>query len=295
MTAQELNTYINRVLGNSIRCLLPSYWWKRLLTQIVEYVYEVDVKADAAYNSIRGLMGFTITTSGGSVKVSADGKRIDIPDNTTRKVNFTKSFEVTIGGGNVAAIDTSMAYTSNVINMSWMFGDCEKLTSLDVSNFDTSNVTDMSSMFSACKSLTTLDLSNFDTSEVTDMSYMFSDCSYDNPQSLDLTSFDTSNVTDMTNIFSRTSGVKTLALGEGFFKTPHISSIDFSYLWDWEEDSFIQSVVTNSYDRAANGLSTLQLLVDIDTYAFLTEEHKGILESKGYTIESIEQNRYYDG
>lgn len=44
MTAQELNTYINRVLGNSIRCLLPSYWWKRLLTQIVEYVDGVDTK-----------------------------------------------------------------------------------------------------------------------------------------------------------------------------------------------------------------------------------------------------------
>lgn len=46
MTAQELNTYINRVLGNSIRCLLPSYWWKRLLTQIVEYVDGIDTKFD---------------------------------------------------------------------------------------------------------------------------------------------------------------------------------------------------------------------------------------------------------
>ena len=46
MTAKELNAYINKVLGNSIRCLLPSYWWKRLLTQIVDYVDGVDTKFD---------------------------------------------------------------------------------------------------------------------------------------------------------------------------------------------------------------------------------------------------------
>ena len=37
MTAQELNTYIDKVLGNSLRCLLPSYWWKRLLKLLIEY------------------------------------------------------------------------------------------------------------------------------------------------------------------------------------------------------------------------------------------------------------------
>lgn len=36
MTTQELKEYINRVLGNNIRCLLPSYWWKRLLGIIVD-------------------------------------------------------------------------------------------------------------------------------------------------------------------------------------------------------------------------------------------------------------------
>ena len=46
MTAQELNTYIDKVLGNCLRCLLPSYWWKRLLTQIVDYVDGVDTKFD---------------------------------------------------------------------------------------------------------------------------------------------------------------------------------------------------------------------------------------------------------
>lgn len=32
----ELKTYINKILGDNIRCILPSYWWKRLLGLIVE-------------------------------------------------------------------------------------------------------------------------------------------------------------------------------------------------------------------------------------------------------------------
>lgn len=42
MTTQELKDYIGRVLGNSIRCLLPSYWWKRLFGLLVDKVEEVE-------------------------------------------------------------------------------------------------------------------------------------------------------------------------------------------------------------------------------------------------------------
>lgn len=52
MTANELNTYINKVLGNSIRCLLPSYWWKRLLTRIVEYVESIEKKFDRKLENV---------------------------------------------------------------------------------------------------------------------------------------------------------------------------------------------------------------------------------------------------
>ena len=38
MTTQELKEYINKTLGNSIRCLLPSYWWKRLFGLVVDEV-----------------------------------------------------------------------------------------------------------------------------------------------------------------------------------------------------------------------------------------------------------------
>lgn len=42
MNTQELKKYINRVLGNKIRCLLPSYWWKRLFNLVVDRVDEVE-------------------------------------------------------------------------------------------------------------------------------------------------------------------------------------------------------------------------------------------------------------
>ena len=73
---------------------------------------------------------------------------------------------------------TGMSYlnTSEVTNMSWMFYNCSKLTSLDVSQFNTSKVTDMYAMFLNCSSLTSLDVSGFNTAKVTDMRYMFAGC-----------------------------------------------------------------------------------------------------------------------
>ena len=66
--------------------------------------------------------------------------------------------------------------TSEVTNMAWMFGYCERLTSLDLSHFNTSKVTNMGEMFDHCMSLTSLDLSSFNTSKVTEMDYMFCYC-----------------------------------------------------------------------------------------------------------------------
>lgn len=42
MTTQELKQSIEQVLGNNIRCLLPSYWWKRLFNQVADRIDEVE-------------------------------------------------------------------------------------------------------------------------------------------------------------------------------------------------------------------------------------------------------------
>lgn len=52
MTTQELKEYIGRVLGNSIRCLLPSYWWKRLFGLVVDKVDEGQEELTNKINAI---------------------------------------------------------------------------------------------------------------------------------------------------------------------------------------------------------------------------------------------------
>lgn len=44
--------------------------------------------------------------------------------------------------------------------MSQMFLECTSLTNLDLSSFDTSNVTDISNIFGICMNLTNLNMSN---------------------------------------------------------------------------------------------------------------------------------------
>ena len=49
-------------------------------------------------------------------------------------------------------------------------------SNLNLSNFNTQNVINMSYMFYNCNSLTKLDLSNFNAQNVINMSFIFADC-----------------------------------------------------------------------------------------------------------------------
>ena len=137
-----------------------------------------------------------------------------------------------------------------------MFQSCSSLTSLDLSSFNTSAVTSMENMFCSCSKLSSLNLSSFDTSAVTNMSYMFSYC----------------------------SSLTSLLLGPNFFKTSKVTSVDFSSSTKWTNDTVVTSLVTNSYDRATAGLSTMTLQLSANTKAALTDEQKAAITAKGYTI-----------
>lgn len=113
------------------------------------------------------------------------------------------------------SIDLSSFDTRLVKNMRSMFSNCYKLQSITgLDKFDTSNVTDMSHMFGACKALTELDLSSFDTSNVGDMSFMFSICNA--LTRVDLSSFNTGKVTDMTGLFLECFSLESLTFGAKF-------------------------------------------------------------------------------
>ena len=66
--------------------------------------------------------------------------------------------------------------TSQVTEMSWMFGYCTSLTAIDVGSFNTAKVINMVGVFASCWNLQGLDLTSFNTSKVKDMYGMFNDC-----------------------------------------------------------------------------------------------------------------------
>ncbi len=117
--------------------------------------------------------------------------------------------------------------TSNVKDMSYMFGNCYKLTSLDLSSINTSNVTDMEYMIGGCYILPIIDLSSFNTSKVTNMSYMFTDCS--ELLSIDVSTFDTSNVITMQSMFTVCEKITSLDLSQ--FNTSKVTTMRFMFNW----------------------------------------------------------------
>ena len=137
-------------------------------------------------------------------------------------------------------------------------------------------------MFYNCSGLTSLNVTGFDTSSVINMHRMFYNCQ--NLTSLDLSSFDTSSVTGMLDMFYNCSSLTSLILGPNFFKTPKITSVDFSSSTKWTNDTVVTSLVTNSYDRATAGLKTMTLQLSANTKAALTDEQKAAITAKGYTI-----------
>ena len=86
--------------------------------------------------------------------------------------------------------------TSQVTNMSGMFGGCSSLTSLNVSSFDTSQVTNMGGMFYNLSKLSgTLDLRHFNMSKVTNLHTFVSGSN--SLKKLNMEGCDTSNVTSL--------------------------------------------------------------------------------------------------
>ena len=98
--------------------------------------------------------------------------------------------------------------TSEVTDMSCMFYNCNKLTTIDVTGFDMSKVTTTEDMFYFCEALETLDVSNWNTSDITNMSEMF--CSCYSLETLDVSNWNTSKVTNMSSLFSYCSKLTTL-------------------------------------------------------------------------------------
>ena len=149
-----------------------------------------DINAEAAtvvYSGIDGDLSWSIDTDG-HLTISGNG------DYEERDY-----FSTTGWLAHKNEIKSATVNVSGIANASYMFSECENMTSIDLTNFDTSSVTDMECMFNCCKSLTNLDVRGFKTSSVTDMRWMFRECN--GLTSLDVSGFNTSGVTDMLAMF----------------------------------------------------------------------------------------------
>ena len=143
--------------------------------------------------------------------------------NTSNVTDMTSMFGWCSG---LTSLDLSSFNTKNVSNMYIMFGYCSSLKSIDVSSFNTEKVTWMESMFTGCSSLTSLDVSGFNTRNVRDMSDMFNGCS--GLSSLDLSGFDMSSATDIEGMFSGCTNLTNLILGN--FNTENVKNMGYMFV-----------------------------------------------------------------
>jgi surface protein len=194
--------------------------------------------------------------------------------------------------------------TSKVTSMFWMFLECRALTAIPL--LDTSKVTNMVDMFFNCKALTTIP--QFNMSKVTNMYAMFSGAE----GLITIPSIDTSNAKNMNRMFELCPSltvIPTLDMGKVtdasfiFWRDTALTFVEIHNLgksaleiypfsdataWgtggDENRQSVVDSLLTYSYDRAANGMTTATIQLSAATKALLTDEEVAAITAKGFTL-----------
>ena len=132
----------------------------------------------------------------------------------------------------LSSIVDSSWRTEKVTNMSYMFYNCKALIYLcrNLQYWKTNNVIDFSHIFSGCKALSNEampDISEWNTSKVQNMSYMFNECeSFE--LLVDISKWDTKEVKLMCNMFSNCLALESL---KNIFKWNTENVTDMSYMF----------------------------------------------------------------
>lgn len=88
---------IEQTLGNSLRCILPSYWWKRLLNKMAERVAAAEASAASALRSVStALNDFSSEINSLSSRISAKQDRLTSGSNIK-----TINGQSVLGSGNI--------------------------------------------------------------------------------------------------------------------------------------------------------------------------------------------------
>lgn len=209
--------------------------------------------------------------------------------------NLTDSF------GNLAAWDTSkMKYISlfkacknitelhgietwdisSVVSLAGFFSGCA-IKDINLSKWNTESVTNLDGFLNNSKSITNIDLSSWNVSNVTSLQSFLAFTS--SLQNVNLLGWNLCKVKKL-SIFDFDTNIETLKLGEGFFSSPYITEVSFKLLGRWKNDSVKLSLVTNLFDRKANGLPDLTLTLHANTKKVLSEDDMAAITAKGYII-----------
>jgi hypothetical protein len=165
-----------------------------------------------------------------------------------------------------------------------MVGNCPKLKYVSPINFAKSSE-GSSSVFQDCSSLPQIEI--FNTGKCSNLSNLCYGC-----KSLTkLTTLDLSSATNVTAIFYNCTKLAFIAITNLGKST--LATYDFSGATNWgvandeipdARQSLIDSLITYSYDRASNGMTTATIKLSANTKALLTEEEIAQITNKGFTI-----------
>ena len=167
MNKSTIQTLIDKVIGKKGLIRVPSWWMRKVLMQIADWVQEGDdannekiVKVSEDAEKLRNLtLPYTLVSGTGEVNI--DGNKVSFTDADKQLIYITGAVKFKKGDGSYNDFITyihipHIDIRSQGRDMSSMFAYCSGLTSLDLSGFDTSAVTSMGYMFSNCSSLTSL-------------------------------------------------------------------------------------------------------------------------------------------
>ena len=126
------------------------------------------------------ISSFHFSSKSNSSSSSKSEKTDFYKDNISSKLKLSSIKKTQDSNDNIIEkpLKNSSLINSNVTNISYLFYNCNSLTSLpDITHFNTSNVKDMSYMFYGCNLLTSLpDISKWNTINVRNMSNIFGQC-----------------------------------------------------------------------------------------------------------------------
>lgn len=231
-------------------------------------------------------------------KLVVDGKTITVIKGQKMRLYPTNSFSLeNIYSRDVCPLafaDVSHLDTSHFTTFAYMFKNCRNADIIGLENLNTGSVTSMASMFQGCSSLTTLNISSFNGRKLKTgpnayqggIGFLVFECG--NLKTLDMGGDDWCFDSMENNSFNfyrwlDKSSVSSLTLGKNWFKAEFTPGY-FVALSTWNKESVRLSLVTNSYDRKANGLTDKTITLHANVKKLLSEDDIAAMTAKGYII-----------